>query len=596
MATPERTGGNSPLRAAVAFGVVTIALLLVFTLFTATDYVGIDNDDAMRLVEVRDLINGQGWFDTTQYRLGLAEGTVMHWSRLIDLPIAALIGFFRIFASDHLAEVMALAIWPLILTLPVLYAIAFGCFRLGGRSGMYAGLVLAAIMLVSGVRFRPGAIDHHNVQIALIATMAAMFLDRSRRAGPAAVAGAATALAIAIGVETTPLVAAGAVGFAVLWAFEGENMRKAAAGYGLALALVLAAAFVLTVPGSLYSTVTCDNLSIGFLVPAMAGGLGLSLAAGLLSARDRTIRFASLLVLGAVTGVAMLLIAPQCLGNPLDSLDPLLQTLWLSGVSEAQSAFAMMRDRPAELAGNYVPGLLALVVCLVNLYFRRAPGAYFMLCVLLSAALAVAFFQVRGAVFSNLLSIFPLSVAIADLRMRARAEPGNLKAGLGFAAMTLAAIPGVWFIAGLALPAGGAPLMETASLTARCDTQDALGGLAEEPETVVAAASNLGAAILRFTPHRVLSAPYHRNQAGMLAELEAGLAEPDAARAVLQKAGVGLLAYCADDPQIRKIAEKAPDGLYARIGRGEVPAWLVEIPADRQTSVTIYRMSEPPSR
>ena len=35
-------------------------------------------DDAMRLVEVRDLIAGQGWFDLMQHRLD-PPGVSMHW-------------------------------------------------------------------------------------------------------------------------------------------------------------------------------------------------------------------------------------------------------------------------------------------------------------------------------------------------------------------------------------------------------------------------------------------------------------------------------------------------------------------------------------
>ena len=42
----------------------------------------------MRLVEVRDLIAGQGWFDLTQHRLD-PPGVSMHWSRVIDAPLAA---------------------------------------------------------------------------------------------------------------------------------------------------------------------------------------------------------------------------------------------------------------------------------------------------------------------------------------------------------------------------------------------------------------------------------------------------------------------------------------------------------------------------
>jgi len=41
--------------------------------------IGIDGDDVMRFVQVRDYLNGQSWFDTNQLRLGLAGGTDMHW-------------------------------------------------------------------------------------------------------------------------------------------------------------------------------------------------------------------------------------------------------------------------------------------------------------------------------------------------------------------------------------------------------------------------------------------------------------------------------------------------------------------------------------
>src|SRR4051812_15147414 len=50
-----------------------------------------DNDSMLRLVEIRDLIGGQGWFDLHQYRMGAQGGFVMHWSRLVDATIAAII-------------------------------------------------------------------------------------------------------------------------------------------------------------------------------------------------------------------------------------------------------------------------------------------------------------------------------------------------------------------------------------------------------------------------------------------------------------------------------------------------------------------------
>ena len=51
-----------------------------------------DPDDIMRLVEVRDLLGGQGWFDLDQYRIDPLREVPMHWSRLVDLPLAIIIG------------------------------------------------------------------------------------------------------------------------------------------------------------------------------------------------------------------------------------------------------------------------------------------------------------------------------------------------------------------------------------------------------------------------------------------------------------------------------------------------------------------------
>ena len=45
-----------------------------------------DPDDIMRLLEVRDWVGGQSWFDVTQYRLNPPAGAPMHWSRLVDVP------------------------------------------------------------------------------------------------------------------------------------------------------------------------------------------------------------------------------------------------------------------------------------------------------------------------------------------------------------------------------------------------------------------------------------------------------------------------------------------------------------------------------
>ena len=50
-----------------------------------------DTDDNMRMMQVRGLLQGQGWFDLRQHHLSPPAGANIHWSRLVDLPIAGLI-------------------------------------------------------------------------------------------------------------------------------------------------------------------------------------------------------------------------------------------------------------------------------------------------------------------------------------------------------------------------------------------------------------------------------------------------------------------------------------------------------------------------
>jgi hypothetical protein len=84
----------------------------------------LSTDDAMRLVEVRDFLAGQGWFDLTQYRLSPPDGVATHWSRLIDVPLAALIRAGEILAPSALAERVAVIIWPAGLLLLYLAGVA----------------------------------------------------------------------------------------------------------------------------------------------------------------------------------------------------------------------------------------------------------------------------------------------------------------------------------------------------------------------------------------------------------------------------------------------------------------------------------------
>ncbi len=576
----------------IAFS-LTMAVVLFRFVVVGSDYVGLDNDDTMRLVQVRDLLAGQPWFDLTQYRLGLDGGTPMHWSRLVDLPIANLIAIFSTFLDASGAEALALTIWPAAMLFAMLFGVALASHHLGGSHAVFGGLLLAALFSIVSNRFAPGAIDHHNVQLALVAIAAGALLDPKLKKASGLVAGVMSALAIAIGAETAPVVGAICASVAILWAARGGSARGAAEGFGLAFAATLGLAFYATVPPGSAGAAVCDAFSASFYLLGTIGGAAVFLAASLASNRTRPQRLAVLGAIGAALALSTIAIAPQCLSAPLSDLDPMLHELWLAHVSEAKSVVAIALSEPASLAAHYLVPLVALGLCGWRIVQRRLPSQHMMLAFWITVALLVALVQVRGAVFANLLAIPVLALAIGDARAALRKHPSDLRAIATFLILPIILSQMTWTIAASVLKPTTAemPAVSAGSGNAsvenvsRRDRQDAerrqacrhpaqMAALAAKHRGVVSAVSNIGDDILRYTPHRVLSAPYHRNQGGMLTQLHIAGAAPDEARAFLDGAGVTLVVVCPGDPETRMMARQYPKGLYAELLAGRIPDYL----------------------
>ena len=122
-----------------------------------------------------------------------------------------------------------------------------------------------------------------------------------------------------------------------------------------------------------------------------------------------------------------------------------------------------------------------------------------------------------------------------------------------------------------------------------CASPEVVAPLASIPPGLVSAPSDMGVHILRFTQNRILSAPYHRNQGGMLTELHIGLATPADAEAFIRGTGVTTLAFCPDFAQTREIAKMKPDGLYAQLEKGNVPSYLQPLPKQEGSPVQFFR-------
>ncbi len=351
---------GAALRSAVA--TLLLAALAAGTGFRALDGTA-DNDSMLRLVEVRDLIAGQGWFDLHQYRMGLEDAPPMHWSRLVDAPIAAIVlmaGFLT--GSQAAGETAALVAWPLALYGAALYFLLRIGRAAGGETPLFPLTIIGAGTLYFLGIFTPGTIDHHNVQLVLMLAMTYFLLIAPRRtAAPAA--GIAAVLMLAVGMETVAYVAAGALCVATWFLLRGEEARSAAVGFGIAFAATSSAIFVATVPEADWGAVHCDAFSLAqFGVGALAGtGLALTAASRVLN-RTLARRAAALAVLAAAIVILAAIYFPQCLADPYAGLPPVLRNYWLDRVDEAQPLWRLLATEPETVAGNYATVLIALAL------------------------------------------------------------------------------------------------------------------------------------------------------------------------------------------------------------------------------------------
>src|SRR5579871_4322154 len=221
----KRQAGAQPYLVLALLWLVAVVVLAVPSI-RGSVFDAMATDDAMRLVEVRDLIGGQGWFDLFQHRLN-PPGTLMHWSRVIDAPLAALILLLKPVLGTHGAEAATLYLWPALLLAIALALVAAIAGQMSGNPhARIAAAVLAVLSTPALIHFRPGAIDHHNVQIDLLLALVLMIAQIEESAVKAALGGVVVSFSLAIGIEMLPAIAA--IGLAIfgLFVWRGASVAR----------------------------------------------------------------------------------------------------------------------------------------------------------------------------------------------------------------------------------------------------------------------------------------------------------------------------------------------------------------------------------
>ncbi len=546
-----------------------------------------DPDDTLRLVQVRDLIAGQGWFDPDQYRIDPPRGTPMHWSRLVDVPLAGLILLLTPLLGQAAAESVAVVAVPLLTLGATLWVVGRLAWRLmGQRVAIYACLA-CGFMPALLYQFQPMRIDHHGWQIFTVA-LALWAISWRQPLHGGAVAGLAMAAGMAISIEVLPMAAAFAGVLFLRWLRDRYEHRWLAA-YMQALAFGLAALIALT-RGFGDLAQYCDAISPAHIGLFLLAALGTSIAAG----RAHASRIGLFAMFGATGALALgffALSAPACLASPFSALDPLVREVWYVNVVEGQPIWK-------QDWSNSIPAMVQMTVALLATLALRARSHDWIrrwwsdYALLLLAAIVLSLFVWRSLAFAAVIAALPLGWLMGEMLSRFRGDSPPL-VRIGFAAALVV----------LLVPS--APIMATASVMpeeqarspvvakvaeSNCRIRDEAGRLNALPRGTIFAPLDIGPAILLKTDHAVVATGHHRANAAMADVIRAFTSSPEIARAIVAAYGADYLVLCTDLGEPRLLAHRAPEGLAAQLLGGEAPGWLESIVHDGPREFAIYRV------
>jgi hypothetical protein len=562
---------------ATVFLCLALTLLVgVFALWRAagTGIAYPDPDDIMRLQQVRDWLGGQSWFDTTQYRLVPVQAP-MHWSRLVDLPIAALILLFSFVLSNDQAEFAATRLWPLLLVLPLLMASGVIGRTLANRGGEILAILGAASLALLIPWFAPGRIDHHNLQTVLALTLLAGLCLRSRSGMQRA--GLASACMLTIGMETLPLVVVGA-GAACFLLWRENRRPDLFCAWLFSFALGMLGLFVLTVPPHDMLRTSCDTMSLVFLAPLLLAS-GMALLAFRLKAQRRVWRGLPV-AMGMTSLACVAFLNPACLCGPYAEIEPDIVSLWMNHIREARGIISLFReDASAALAVLVLP-LLALIGNLWQMREAQARYRAGLGVAVFTILLGLAFWQVRVLPLAAFLAVPVWAAWVANRLWTGRGQDMSLphsRVSRTLAVTFAVFVANPLFLVALASSLGrvlSAPASQTRPEL--CTRGIEYEALAREAPGRVLTHIAMGPYVLGYTAHEVLAAPYHRHEKGLLTALTILRAAPQDAFALMEQHGITHLALCREDTALTPISDAFAFG--QRVQTGEIFPFLEPLP------------------
>ena len=538
---------------------------------------GWDPDDQLRLVQLRDFLSGQSWFDNRQYRLNPPDGAPMHWSRLIELPLAAITLLLTPMFGQTVAEIVASTAVPLLLFGGIIMLLARTAWHVGGKTAAISAAIIAALATPLIVQLRPMRIDHHGWQIAMaVLALASLFHGHVRTAG--LVLGAALAIWLHISLEGAPMSAA----FFLFLGWQWLTKPHEAARLFWTISAFASASLVLffgTQAQGLGAAIYCDTVSPPQLLAILAAA-AIMIPGLFIAPQSKLARVLIMATAGGAAAAVFALRAPECLNGPFSTLDPLVRDYWYVYVKEGMPIWHQDLPTIAFVMTAPIAGLVSCVV-LARKMDKTDRSKLWVIGFFSLYALVLSLFVARTISMAAAYAVVPVAALIAHIFGLYR-QSGVPKQRILYVAMMLFLMaPGsfVTIVLNVLPQLKSADDARSDAKSMSCESAQSVATLSDLPRGQFLVPFDMAPMVLVQTTHSVLASGHHRNQKAMHDHIEIFRSHPDVAKQLMTARGINYLAVCPDEAELDLYSKKHPAGLWGQIAKGNVPEWLEPLPA-----------------
>jgi hypothetical protein len=547
-----------------------------------------DTDDNLRLAQVRALLGGQGWYDLRQYRLAPPDGLNVHWSRLVDLPIAALILIFKPLVGTPMAERLAAGIAPMLPLAVAMAALGATVRRLIAPAAWTIAIIVLMGCAATMLMFAPLRIDHHGWQLAMLALTLAGLTDPRRARGGVTI-GLSSAASLAIGLELLPYCAMAGAIVALRWVWDAAEVRRMQA-YALALAGGSTAGFAIFASNANYA-MRCDALTPVWLsVTVVAGALLFGLS--LLNPASRGARLVGGAIAGGIVAGGFAWLFPHCLSRP-EGVSQELADIWLNNVREARPIYMHSFRLGFPIAALPVIGVIGAGIAAYRARTADQLVAWVAIGLFTAFAGAMLLWQVRAGAAAQLLAV-PGATALVWLIVPWFLGHRWMAVRILGSAAAFLIVSGLFvgFVAKYAPVDKPDPRRAIVSrASGRCASAASMAMLDRAlPPSVLFTHVDLGPRLIVMTHHSGIAGPYHRNEGPILDVHHAFTRPAEDFRPIAARYGAQYLLVCPNMAETTLYRSRSKTGFYAQLAKGQVPAWLEPVPLPAKAPYRLWRI------